>query len=135
MDWLLYHSRSFRIENPGKYNSVSLVLKKAEIDSDRVPGNVTIGALSAARTRFGRERDVMGLKIYPAILLLGCSLCFNSAKSAATSADHLQPSAQEPAKAPHRVQGKVPFSYDYAEALNLARRNGKPIFAYFTYAT
>lgn len=77
----------------------------------------------------------MRLKMYPAILLLGCSLCFNSARSAATSADHQQPSVQEPAKEPHRVLGKVPFSYYYAEALNLARRNGKPIFAYFTYAT
>jgi cytochrome oxidase Cu insertion factor (SCO1/SenC/PrrC family) len=74
-------------------------------------------------------------KMYPAILLLGCGLCFNSGGSAATSADHQQPSAQEPVKGPHRVLGKVPFSYSYTETLNLARQNGKPILAYFTYAT
>jgi hypothetical protein len=73
--------------------------------------------------------------MYAAILLLGCGFCFNSAGSAAISAGHQQPSAQEPAKKPHRVQGKVPFSYSYTETLNLARRNGKPIFAYFTYET
>jgi len=73
--------------------------------------------------------------MYPAILLLGCGFCFNSAGSAAINADHQQPSAQEPAKERHRVQGNVPFSYSYTETLNLARRNGKPIFAYFTYAT
>ena len=47
-----------------------------------------------------------------------------------------RPSAQETRpKEPHRVLGNLPFSYSYPEILNLARQNGKPIFAYFTYGT
>ena len=33
----------------------------------------------------------------------------------------------------HRVEGKIPFSYDYAETLERAKADGKPIFAYFTF--
>ena len=35
----------------------------------------------------------------------------------------------------HRVKGKIDFSYDYAETMELSKRNGKPVFAYFTFET
>ena len=35
----------------------------------------------------------------------------------------------------HRVEGKIPFSYDYAETLERAKADGKPILAYFTFET
>ena len=35
----------------------------------------------------------------------------------------------------HRVEGKIPFSYDYAETLERAKSDGKPILAYFTFET
>jgi len=41
--------------------------------------------------------------------------------------------AKAPKKEPHRVQGNVPFSYSYPETLALAKSNGKPILAYFTF--
>jgi hypothetical protein len=43
--------------------------------------------------------------------------------------------ARPAAKKPHRVLGEMPFSYSYEETLNLARKNNKPIFAYFTFET
>ena len=35
----------------------------------------------------------------------------------------------------HRVEGKIPFSYDFEETLERAKADGKPIFAYFTFET
>jgi hypothetical protein len=46
-----------------------------------------------------------------------------------------QPAKEATVKQAHRVLGDLPFSYSYANTLKLARQNGKPIFAYFTYAT
>jgi hypothetical protein len=43
------------------------------------------------------------------------------------------PSQGKEEKAAHLVLGNLPFSYSYGETLRLARQNGKPIFAYFTY--
>jgi len=77
----------------------------------------------------------MQTKIYAATLLLGCGLGFNFAPSPARAEEQQKPAVQEPAKKPHRVQGDIPFSYSYSETLNLARKNGRPIFAYFTFET
>ena len=38
-------------------------------------------------------------------------------------------------KAPHRVLGRIDFSYSLEETVARAQENGKPIFAYFTYET
>ncbi|MGE0431960.1 MAG: hypothetical protein AB7K09_03280 [Planctomycetota bacterium] len=35
----------------------------------------------------------------------------------------------------HRVDGKINFSYDWEATVKAAEANGKPIFAYFTFAT
>ena len=33
----------------------------------------------------------------------------------------------------HRVLGKIDFSYSYVETLARAQKDGRPIFAYFTF--
>jgi hypothetical protein len=68
-------------------------------------------------------------------LLIGCGLLCPIAATPARTAQQQKPAAQEPAKKRHRVQGELPFSYDYAKTLALAGKNGKPIFAYFTFET
>ena len=35
----------------------------------------------------------------------------------------------------HRVQGKIDFSYDFEATLEKASESGKPVLAYFTFAT
>ncbi len=74
----------------------------------------------------------MFAKICLATILLGCGLCFHPEGFPAVEQ---QPAAQEPAKKPHRVQGDIPFSYSFEETLSLARKNGRPVFAYFTFET
>jgi hypothetical protein len=70
-----------------------------------------------------------------ATLFLGCGLCISSTGPAAGIAEKQQPAAREAAKKRHRVLGEIPFSYSYDQTLSLARKNGKPIFAYFTFET
>ena len=35
----------------------------------------------------------------------------------------------------HRVAGEIPFGYSFEEAAARAAEDGRPIFAYFTFAT
>ncbi len=35
----------------------------------------------------------------------------------------------------HRVEGKIDFSYDFEATLEKASESGKPVLAYFTFAT
>jgi hypothetical protein len=77
----------------------------------------------------------MKAKAFLTTLLLGCGLCLNPTVPNARTAERQQSAAQKPEKKAHRVMGDIPFSYSYQETLKLARQNGKPMFAYFTFAT
>ena len=60
------------------------------------------------------------------------AFCIGGCLAASSSQEQ---EAKAPKKEPHHVQGNVPFSYSYPETLALAKSNGKPILAYFTYDT
>jgi hypothetical protein len=68
-------------------------------------------------------------------LLLTCLIFFLAAPLIPQTQESGSQAARPAAKKPHRVLGEMPFSYSYEETLNLARKNNKPIFAYFTFET
>jgi len=76
----------------------------------------------------------MKFRILLAAIALGCCVGLNSVTSLATTVGQQAPE-KKAVKKIHRVMGELPFSYSFPETQSLARKNSKPIFAYFTFET